>query len=123
MPHRGLARRRRRYEVVEAEPGRAFAFRTLPELDPTRRNSTTWGYRLEPADGGTRVTHSYEITRLPLRPFRALFGVLLPDHRDMRPQMRHNLEALGGLLRREAAGPAAAEQGARPGITPGPGGF
>jgi hypothetical protein len=64
----------------------------------SRRDSTTWGYDLEPVDGGTRVTHSYEITVLPLRPFRAVFGVLLPDHRDMRPQMRANLEALHDMF-------------------------
>jgi hypothetical protein len=95
-----LARWARRCEVLEADTGRAFVFRTLPERDPTRRDSTTWGYRIEPADGRSRVTHFYEITRLPLRPFRALFGLLLPDHRDMRPQMRRNLEALRDQLSR-----------------------
>lgn len=94
-----LARWSRRCEVVVAEPGRAFAFRTLPErIDVTRRDSTTWRYDLEPVDGGTRVTHSYEITALPLRPMRALYGVLLPQHRDMRPQMQANLEALNDLF-------------------------
>lgn len=89
------ARWSRRCEVIEADPGRAFAFRTLPErLDPTRRDSTTWSYRFEPTVDGTRVTHSYAITLLPLRPMRALYGRLLPDHRDMRPQMSANLEAL-----------------------------
>ena len=89
------ARWSRRCEVITAEPGRAFAFRTLPErLDVTRRDSTTWRYELAAADGGTRVTHSYEITQPPLRPLRAVFGVLLPQHRDMRPQMQANLEAL-----------------------------
>ena len=68
------ARWSRRCEVVAAEPGRAFAFRTLPErLDPSRRDSTTWRYDLEPVDGGTRVRHSYEITALPLPPVRAVF--------------------------------------------------
>jgi hypothetical protein len=43
---------------------------------------------------GTRVEHSYEITVLPLRPMRALYGRLLPHHRDMRPQMAENLAAL-----------------------------
>ncbi len=42
----------------------------------SRRDSTTWRYDLEPVDGGTRVTHSYEITALPVRPIRAVFGVL-----------------------------------------------
>ena len=93
------ARWSRRCEVVAAERGRAFAFRTVPErLDVSRRDSTTWGYDLEPVDGGTLVTHSYEITVLPLRPFRAVFGALLPDHRDMRPQMRANLEALHDMF-------------------------
>ena len=78
-----------------AQPGRAFAFRTLPErLDVSRRDSTTWRYDLEPADGATRVRHSYEITQLPRRPIRAVYGVLMPHHRDMRPHMRANLEAL-----------------------------
>jgi Polyketide cyclase / dehydrase and lipid transport len=90
-----LARWSRRCEVVAAEPGRAFAFRTLPErLDMSRRDSTTWRYDLEPVDGGTRVRHSYEITLPPPAPLRALYGVLLPHHRDMRPQMRANLEVL-----------------------------
>jgi hemerythrin-like domain-containing protein len=89
------ARWSRRCEVVAADPGRLFAFRTLPErLDVSRRDSTTWRYDLEPVDGGTRVVHSYEITVLPLRPLRAAFGLLLPHHRDMRPQMQANLDAL-----------------------------
>jgi hypothetical protein len=93
------ARWSRRCEVVAAEPGRAFAFRTLPErLDVSRRDSTIWRYELEPVDGGTRVTHSYEITQLPLRPMRALYGVLMPHHRDMRPQMQANLDALNELF-------------------------
>lgn len=94
-----LARWSRRCQVTEAEPGRAFAFRTLPERwDPTRRDSTTWTYRIEPVEGGTRVEHSYEITLLPLRPLRAVYGIAIPAHRDMRPQMRQNLAALDRLL-------------------------
>jgi hypothetical protein len=98
------ARWSRRCGVVAAERGRSFAFRTLPERpDVSRRDSTTWRYDLVPVDGGTRVTHSYEITKLPLQPMRALFGLLLPHHRDMRPQMRTNLEALRTSLAAEAA--------------------
>ena len=64
----------------------------------SRRDSTTWRYDFEPVDGGTRVRHSYEITLLPVRPIRALYGVLMPHHRDMRPHMRANLEALRDLF-------------------------
>jgi hypothetical protein len=94
------ARWSRRCEVTLADPGRAFEFRTLPEqLDPTRRDSTTWRYDIEAVDGaGTRVRHSYQIHQLPLRPMRAIYGVLLPHHRDMRPQMRQNLDALAAML-------------------------
>jgi hypothetical protein len=82
----------RRCEVVVAEPDRAFGFRTMPTL--AIPDSTTWRYDLEPVDGGTRVTHSYAITEPLPRPLRSLAGALLPQHRDMRPQMQANLEAL-----------------------------
>lgn len=95
----GIARWSRVCEVVAADPGQAFAFRTLPERrDPSRRDSTTWSYAFEPEGGGTRVVHSYEITQLPSRFFRALYGRLLPHHRDMRPQMQATLEALRSSL-------------------------
>jgi Polyketide cyclase / dehydrase and lipid transport len=90
-----LARWSRTCEIIEAEPGRVFAFRTVPtRLDPSRRDSTTWRYELLEDGDRTLVRHSYEITWLPSRPFRALYGVLLPQHRDMRPAMQHTLDAL-----------------------------
>lgn len=91
----GIARWSRVCEVLEAEPGRLFAFRTVPErLDVSRADSTTWRYELSPEDGGTLVRHSYEITRMPMPPFRTIYGVLLPHHRDMRPAMQHTLDRL-----------------------------
>lgn len=92
------ARWSRTCEVLEATPGMSFAFRTLPERDPSRRDSTTWAYQLRPKGTGTEVTHSYEITILPLPLFRGLYGVLLPQHRDMRPQMLLSLENLKAAL-------------------------
>jgi hypothetical protein len=86
-------------EVVTAEPAQAFAFRTVPErIDVTRNDSTTWSYALVPEDGGTRITHSYEITKMPMAPMQALYGRLLPQHRDMRPQMAETLAKLKVLL-------------------------
>jgi len=71
----------------------------VPErFDLSRRDSTTWIYEFEPVDGGTKVTHRYEITMLPRQPFRALYGRLLPHHRDMRPQMLETLERLKSRL-------------------------
>ncbi len=97
------ARWSRRCEETAAEPGRVFAFRTVPErFDPSRHDSTTWTYRLQPVEGGTRVEHSYDITMMPGQPFLAVYGLVLPHHRDMRPQMWENPEA----LRRQLAGTA-----------------
>ena len=70
----GLAWWARVCEVLAAEPGHEFAFRTVvafPFLD-----STTWRYRFEPSGGGTLVTESYEITKMPwyMRVGERLFG-------------------------------------------------
>lgn len=101
----GLARWSRVCEITAAAPGKSFAFRTVPEqLDPTRMDSTTWAYDLEPEGSGTRVTHSYRITRFPLPPFKLLYGWILPHHKDMRPQMQHTLEALKQAV--EGQGPS-----------------
>lgn len=95
----GLARWSRVCEVVEARAGRVFAFRTVPErFDLSRRDSTLWRYELFPQGERTLVRHSYEITTPPLRLLKAVYGVLLPQHRDMRPAMRHTLDALAEAL-------------------------
>lgn len=98
-----VARWSRVCEIVAAEPGEVFAFRTVPErLDPSRRDSTTWRYDLSAHPDGTLVQHSYEITVPPLRPFKAVYGVLLPHHRDMRPSMRHTLYQLARSVTTDA---------------------
>ncbi len=99
----GIFRWSRVCEVTAAEPGRLFSFRTVPErFDPTRADSTTWSYTLKPEGSGTHVTHAYEITKWPVRPLQWLYARMLPQHRDMRPQMAHTLEA----LRAELEGPS-----------------
>jgi hypothetical protein len=109
----GLARWSRVCEVVEAEPAVAFAFRTVPHrFDPSRSDSTVWRYRLSPEGEGTVVTHEYEIVRLPSPFFRALYGRLLPHHRDMRPHMAHTLEALKAELEQSPAARPAGEAAA-----------
>src|SRR5215213_268806 len=65
-------------EVATAEPGREFSFRTVATI--TKPDSTLWTYRFEPAGGGTDVTESYEVVRLPPRPVLAVYGRLLPHH-------------------------------------------
>jgi uncharacterized protein YndB with AHSA1/START domain len=45
--------------VIEAEPGRAFAF----ECSMFDFHFSTWGYRIEPTEGGSRVTEWTEDLR------------------------------------------------------------
>jgi len=52
----------------------------MPERWDVTRQDSTMGLRLEEVEHDTRGTHSYEITRLPHRSLRWLFGGLLPDH-------------------------------------------
>jgi hypothetical protein len=79
-------------------PGTILRLRTLPQRDPTRHDSTTWAYQLQPTGTGTQLTHSYEITIMPSPPLRALYGILLPQQWDMRPQMLQSLQTLKTLL-------------------------
>lgn len=104
----GVARWSRVCEVVDADRGRRFAFRTVPHrLDPSRADSTVWGYTLEPDGTGTQVTHAYHVVRLPLPGFRHLYSLLLPHHRDMRPHLQHTLRVLKSEVQRDvtASGP------------------
>ncbi len=87
-----LLRWSRTCEVVTADPGREFSFRTLPT--PAKPDSTVWRYRFEPAGSGVEVTECYEIVKPPPRPVLALYRRLLPHHLDMRPHMRRTLEAI-----------------------------
>jgi hypothetical protein len=100
----GVARWSRVCEVIEAEPGRRFAFRTVPERwDKTRADSTIWGYSIEPEGTGCVVTHDYRIVKWsPIPGFRTLLALLFPHHRDMRPHLAHTLRVLKDELERTA---------------------
>jgi len=95
----GWARWSRVCEVVEADRGRRFAFRTVPErIDFTRHDSTIWGYTIAPREGGVVVTHDYRVVRMPVPGFRHLLALMFPHHRDMRPHLEHTLRALRAEL-------------------------
>jgi Polyketide cyclase / dehydrase and lipid transport len=87
-----LTRWSRICEVLTADPGREFSFRTVPTA--TKPDSTVWRYRFEAAGDGTDVTESYEVVKLPPRPLLGLYRRFLPHHMDMRPHLRHTLEAI-----------------------------
>jgi hypothetical protein len=75
--------------VLVADPGREFAFIT----DEGGRESTVWRYRFEPrADGGTRVTESYEVRWIPT--WARILDVPLNRHKELLEGMRTTLERL-----------------------------
>jgi hypothetical protein len=88
---RGIARWSTTNEVVEADPGRAFAFQT-------QQSGIRWRYQLEPDGDGTVVTESRAAFKA--RPLVAkVFSVLalggIADHDDeMRAGMLATLERL-----------------------------
>lgn len=91
----GVIRWSRVCQVVAADCGKEFAFRTVPErFDPLRRDSSIWGYLFEPDGTGTRVTHYHALVRPPKPWLLRLYGLLLPQHRNARPALRHTLEEL-----------------------------
>lgn len=84
-------------KVVEAEPGRAFAFET-------GGSGTRWSYRFEPAGGGTTVTESRAAFKSRPASAKAVTNLLLggaDEHDDeMRVGMVATLERLKALAER-----------------------
>jgi hypothetical protein len=95
---RGLIKWSRQGRVLVAEPGREFAFAT----EEGGREGTTWRYRIEPVDGGARVTESYQVDWIPA--WARIVDVLGNRHRDLLRNMRHTLDHLKASA--EAATPA-----------------
>jgi len=94
----GFFRWTRHCEVLVADRGHAFAFRTIPGKAPTKRDSTVWRFDLTPDVDGTRVEQSYEIVKAPLRFLVPIFARTVPHHFDMRPHMAECLERLRVLV-------------------------
>lgn len=98
---RGLFRWSRRGRILTAQTGREFAFAT----EEGGHESTVWCYRFEPVDGGTRVTESYEVKRIPV--WARIVDVPTNRHRELLEGMRHTLEQLKAAA--EAVTPASAQ--------------
>lgn len=83
-----LMRWSRHGRVLAADPGRQFAFVT----EEGGHESTVWRYRFEPVDGGTRVTESYDVKRIPA--WARILDVPTNRHRELLEGMRHTLNRL-----------------------------
>jgi len=85
-------------EVTACEPGKEFAFAVLTRGRPLN----TWRYVLEPKDGGTDVTESFQLLdELPMKIYWALFGWARGKTNER--GMRATLEA----IKREVESPTA----------------
>jgi hypothetical protein len=80
-------------EVTDATPGEAFEFRTVPGRGPSA-DSSTWRYEIQRTESGSRVTESYQITKMPHAWFQPIIKRFMAHHLDMRPHMQQTLEAL-----------------------------
>jgi Polyketide cyclase / dehydrase and lipid transport len=89
-----LLRWSRRGRVLVAEPGKEFAFAT----EEGGRESTVWRYRFESVEGGTLVTESYEVKKIPV--WARIVDVPTNRHRELLHAMRHTLEQLKAAAER-----------------------
>ncbi|HWD55906.1 MAG TPA: SRPBCC family protein [Acidimicrobiales bacterium] len=85
---RGLIKWSRRGRVVTADPGREFAFAT----QEGGKDGVVWRYAFEPTDGGTRVTESYEIHKIPT--WARILDVPTNRVQELRDGLQHTLEHL-----------------------------
>ena len=88
----GWARWGRTCEIVAVEPPREIVWRTVPtRLIP---DSTEWRFRLEPADGGTRITQSFRVLQAPWLLDR-FFARVIPSHQDRGARLTGDLDRIG----------------------------
>jgi hypothetical protein len=85
---RGLMKWSRRGRVLTAEHGREFAFVT----EEGGHEGTVWRYRLDPVEGGTRVTESYEVKKIPV--WARILDVPTNRHRELQEALRATLGQL-----------------------------
>ena len=110
--HVGRARWTRDCEVLVADRGREFAWRTIPGSLPTQRDSIRWSYRLTAVPGGTRVVLAHELLAPPLPWVAAVFRVVLPaEHHDVAGRTAATLDRLAALLAGEAPADAGCTTG------------
>jgi len=83
-----LMRWSRHGRILAADPGREIAFVT----EEGGRESTVWRYRFEAVEGGTRVTESYEVRRIPA--WARMLDIPTNRHRELHEAMRHTLGRL-----------------------------
>ena len=85
-------------EIVVADRPRTLSWRTVPTL--LFPDSSEWRIELEPVDGGTRITQSYQILRAPAVLAR-LYPLIIPTHRGRSTGLTDDLRRLGEIAENE----------------------
>lgn len=85
---RGLLKWSRKGTVLKAVRGVEFAFAT----EEGGVEGTIWRYRFAPMAGGTKVTESYEIRKLPL--WARIVDIPTNRAKELRDGMHHTLDQL-----------------------------
>jgi len=88
-------------EVVEIEPGRLIAWRTIPTWRFV--DSTEWRITLEPVSSGTRIVQTYQVVRCP-RWWEWVVLLMVPPHRDRSAALEADLRRLGDVAAADLAG-------------------
>lgn len=86
-------------EVIDHQPEREFAFRTVPRYGATA-DSSEWRFSLRRTDTGCRLTQSLQPVIPPRRWFRPFIRRFMGHHLDMRDQMRATVDAIRSTAER-----------------------
>ena len=88
---RGWMRWGMQCRVTEVEPGRAFAFETVPFAPFRGKAQTRWRYDLEPVDDGTLLKESFETLWIISLVVRLGFGGLAARQVQLQTGMQDTL--------------------------------
>lgn len=88
----GPLRWSRNCELIVVDPPRHLAWRTVPSFGFP--DATRWDLFLEPVDGGTRITQTFEVLRAPWLADR-FYAAFIRTHRDRDARLTEDLVRLG----------------------------
>ena len=98
-------------EIITADAPHVLAWRTVPSR--FYRDSTEWRIDLDPVDGGTRITQSFQVVRVPVVLSR-LYPLIVPAHRGRTTGLTDDLRRLGRLAESGTRRDASAVRMAQP---------
>jgi uncharacterized protein YndB with AHSA1/START domain len=101
---RGGFRWTRLNEVVQAEAPHTLVWRTVAR--PPYPDSVEWRLTLAPVGGGTLVTESFEVLRIP-KVMEWGIGLMMPAHRDRSADLADDLGRLQVLVESDRHGSGA----------------